>query len=91
MEAAGNRSHGVEYQILSKSEAEKGLNEPVNWWSQQFPNGTVNRQINYPQTYAISAILTTGCMMLLLKQKTVKATVMFTLKQRKLINKVYFC
>lgn len=58
MEAAGNHSYGVEYQILSRSEAEKGLNEPVNWWSQQFPNGTVNRQITYPQTHGISTILT---------------------------------
>lgn len=57
MEAAGNHSCHVEYQTLSKSEAEKGLNEPVNWWSQQFHNDAVNRQITYPQTYATSAAL----------------------------------
>lgn len=58
MEVAGSHSYGVEYQILSRSGAEKGLNEPVDWWSQQFPNGTVNRQITYPQACAISTILT---------------------------------
>lgn len=62
MEATGNHSYSVEYQILSRSEAEKCLNKPLNWWSQQFPNGTVNRQITCPQTYAISTILTVELM-----------------------------
>lgn len=51
-EAARNHSCSVEYQTFRKSEAEKGLKEPVNWRSQQLQNDT--RQVDrYPQIYTL--------------------------------------